>query len=200
VAGLDERGLLDAATVIVLSDHGEALGEAGFVHHRFELDDPVLDVPLIVRLPGAEGAGRVVDDLVDLSDLAPTLLARAGIPPLAGADGHDLGPAIAGTGRVGRAVSVAEGSVRQLAIAGEDGALVLSGLSPSNPRFAAVARALPLDAPAWTRTGSARGDVEAAALREALAAWREAHPPAAAPTEDAVVRGTRGAGYWSAGP
>ncbi len=200
VAGLDARGLLDTATVIVLSDHGEALGEAGFAHHRFELDETVLDVPLIVRLPGAEGAGGVVDDLVDLSDLAPTLLARAGIPPLAGADGHDLGPALAGTGRVGRAFSIAEGSVRQLAIADEDGALVLSGLSSSNPRLPSVARALPLDAPAWTRTGRARGDAEAAALREALASWREAHPPAAAPTEDAVVRGTRGAGYWSAGP
>jgi arylsulfatase A-like enzyme len=200
LAGLDARGLLDDATVIVLSDHGEALGEAGFVHHRFELDDAVLDVPLVVRLPGGAGAGRVVDDLVDLSDVTPTVLARAGIAPLAGADGHDLGPALAGTGPVGRTTSVAEGGVRQIAIASSTGALVLSGLSATNPRLPAVARALPLDAPAWTRTGSAREADTADTLRQTLVAWRETHPAAAPPPEASVVRGTRAAGYWSTAP
>src|SRR5207244_10337913 len=51
--------------------------------HGVFLYDAVLHVPLAVRLPAREGAGRRVAARVRLADLAPTLLEAAGmaVPP-----------------------------------------------------------------------------------------------------------------------
>lgn len=73
------------AVVIITADHGEALGEQGLFFHG--LMSPVtLRIPLLVRFPGAEV--RSVDTTVSLLDLAPTILAAAGMtkPGLFGVD------------------------------------------------------------------------------------------------------------------
>jgi len=73
------------AVVIITADHGEALGEQGLFFHGF-MSPVTLRVPLLVRFPGA--AVRSVDTTVSLLDLAPTILAAAGItkPGLVGAN------------------------------------------------------------------------------------------------------------------
>jgi arylsulfatase A-like enzyme len=77
---LREARLLDQTVVIVTSDHGEEFMEHGWLDHGFSLYGEVLHVPLIVWWPGARPA--VVRRPVSLLDLAPTVLAAAGISPL----------------------------------------------------------------------------------------------------------------------
>jgi N-sulfoglucosamine sulfohydrolase len=73
---LDEIGELDNTLVVVSGDHGAP----GFPHGKCNLYDFGASVPLVIRWSGGKG-GRVVDDLVSLTDLAPTLLEVAGIRP-----------------------------------------------------------------------------------------------------------------------
>ena len=64
---------LDKNTVIVLfSDHGFHLGEHG-CWSKFTLFEQSTRVPLIVYVPGAEGNGKVCDEIVELVDVLPTL-------------------------------------------------------------------------------------------------------------------------------
>lgn len=82
LAGLRERGLLDHSVVVLTADHGESMDAHGaeYFNHGNTLYDAVMHVPLIVRMPEGEGAGRVVDWRLSGIDLMPTLLALLGIP------------------------------------------------------------------------------------------------------------------------
>lgn len=71
---LQSLGELDRTVVIVSGDHGAP----GFPHGKCNLYDFGTAVPLAIRWGGARG-GRVIDDLVSLTDLAPTLLELAGL-------------------------------------------------------------------------------------------------------------------------
>lgn len=71
-AFLEDRGLADDLTVVILSDHGEQFQEHGqFVHA--DIYNEVMRVPLIVLHPDLP-AGRRVARPVELIDVAPTLL------------------------------------------------------------------------------------------------------------------------------
>lgn len=70
---LRRRGILDRTILIVTSDHGESFGEHGLLDHQYGLFEPLLAVPLIVRLPGGERGGEVDDRIVQLVDLFPTI-------------------------------------------------------------------------------------------------------------------------------
>ncbi len=97
--GLDARGILDDALVVVTSDHGETFWEHGDVwSHGLAVYDTTVRVPMILRYPGAAHAGTRLDVCASLVDLLPTMLAALGLPEAKGIDGVDLGPAIAGTG------------------------------------------------------------------------------------------------------
>ncbi|MEX2138621.1 MAG: sulfatase [Pirellulales bacterium] len=66
---LEEVGELDNTLIVVSGDHGAP----GFPHGKCNLYDFGSSVSLAMRWGGANGA-RVVDDLVSLTDLAPTFL------------------------------------------------------------------------------------------------------------------------------
>jgi len=72
---LEEIGELDNTLIVVSGDHGAP----GFPHGKCNLYDFGSSVSLAIRWRGAKG-GRVVDDLVSLTDLAPTFLEAAGLP------------------------------------------------------------------------------------------------------------------------
>ena len=77
---LEEQGLLERTVLVVTADHGEALGERGFVTHGGLLDEASVRVPLVVRFPRGTGpAGLRVRGLVDLLDVAPTVADLFGI-------------------------------------------------------------------------------------------------------------------------
>jgi arylsulfatase A-like enzyme len=74
-----EKGLLENTIVVVVGDHGEALGEHNhyFEHGRFPYDE-CAKVPLIIRPAGGTQTERV-DTPVATFGLAPTLLEMVGI-------------------------------------------------------------------------------------------------------------------------
>jgi arylsulfatase A-like enzyme len=59
-------------------------------------------VPLAIRWPGIAGAGRQIDALVSLTDLAPTVLEGAGLKPLEAMTGRSLLPLLRGQPQPGR--------------------------------------------------------------------------------------------------
>ncbi|MHC4647220.1 MAG: sulfatase family protein [Planctomycetota bacterium] len=71
---LEQDGLAEETVVFFWSDHGRGLPRC----KRWPYDSG-LHVPLIIRWPGRIEASSVCDDLVNLIDLAPTLLSLAGI-------------------------------------------------------------------------------------------------------------------------
>lgn len=71
---LEEIGELDNTLIVVSGDHGAP----GFPHGKCNLYDFGSSVSLAMRWGGAKG-GRVVDDLVSLTDLAPTFLELGGV-------------------------------------------------------------------------------------------------------------------------
>ena len=85
-----ERSGESANTLVVASgDHGAP----GFPHGKCNLYGFGTGVPLIVAGPGVRG-GRVVEDLVSLTDLAPTFLEAAGRVPPAVMTGRSLWPVL----------------------------------------------------------------------------------------------------------
>jgi len=83
----------DPVVVLATSDHGESLGEHGEPTHGLFVYDSTTRVPLILAGTGVP-AGRVVPTLARGIDVAPTLLDLARLPPLSGAEGRSLLPAI----------------------------------------------------------------------------------------------------------
>jgi arylsulfatase A-like enzyme/Tfp pilus assembly protein PilF len=90
VAELERLGVYDRAIVVLLSDHGEGLLDHGEQEHGIFLYREALQVPLVVKLPGAERAGETVQAPAQLVDVHATLLALAGIPAPDRHDGDHL--------------------------------------------------------------------------------------------------------------
>ena len=93
---LEARGLYDEALVLFLGDHGEMNGERGLIDKGVYCHPRVARVPLALKLPGGERKGAVVDRPICLLDVAPTLLAAAGVAPKARLDGESLWPLLRG--------------------------------------------------------------------------------------------------------
>jgi arylsulfatase A-like enzyme/tetratricopeptide (TPR) repeat protein len=93
---LDKLGLLSSTLIAIAGDHGESLGDHGEETHSMFVYEPALRVPLILWRPGRLPAGKVVEPLVRVLDLAPTLLDLIGAPPLPGAEGRSLLPLVNG--------------------------------------------------------------------------------------------------------
>lgn len=70
--------------IVVVSDHGQLLGERGRYGHGFSLDEDLLRVPLLVRLPGGSAHPEVAGPLVGLSELRNMIetVADGGLPVL----------------------------------------------------------------------------------------------------------------------
>jgi tetratricopeptide (TPR) repeat protein len=81
--------------VLVAGDHGEMLGEHGEARHGLLPFAAARRVPLLLAGPGVP-AGVVRDELVGLADVAPTLLALAGVPAPRDVDGRSLLPLVRG--------------------------------------------------------------------------------------------------------
>lgn len=75
---LRDLGVYDRTLIIVTSDHGEEFGEHDparvYDAHCDTLYDELIRVPLILKAPGRQEGGRVVDEVVELIDVAPTVL------------------------------------------------------------------------------------------------------------------------------
>jgi arylsulfatase A-like enzyme len=92
-----ELGLLDNTVVIFMSDHGAMLGEQGqFVKGPERLRKQVTHIPLLVRVPGGQFAGKRVPGFVQIPDIMPTILGRLDLKTPSRVTGHDLWPYVTG--------------------------------------------------------------------------------------------------------
>jgi choline-sulfatase len=83
---LKSLGIYDRAIVLLVSDHGEGLGDHGEQEHGILLYREVLHVPLLLKLPGSRDGGTRVADPVGLIDIVPTVTSLLKLPggPLKG--------------------------------------------------------------------------------------------------------------------
>jgi tetratricopeptide (TPR) repeat protein len=90
-AYLRKWSLIDRTRIVLVSDHGESLGEHGESGHGFFLYDSTLHVPLVVRpSPASAVDPRIVSQAVALADVMPTILQLAGIAVPAAVQGRSL--------------------------------------------------------------------------------------------------------------
>ena len=94
---LEERGLLDKTLVVAAGDHGEGLGDKVEAGHGIFLYDETVRVPLIVHDRAVFRRLQVVESVVRLIDVAPTILETIGLGrEAAGMQGQSLVPALSG--------------------------------------------------------------------------------------------------------
>jgi len=89
MASLAAVGLRDDTIVVFTSDHGDNLGSQGRMG-KATLNEESIRVPLMVAGPGIREQHNK-EQVASLADLAPTLLACAGIAPPPHMAGQDLG-------------------------------------------------------------------------------------------------------------
>lgn len=86
---LEATGLAENTLIVYTSDHGDQLGERGLWWKQTFFDESA-KVPLILSWPGVLPAGERREQVVNLVDLAPTLLDAVGGPTLPSIDGTSL--------------------------------------------------------------------------------------------------------------
>ena len=90
----------DDVVLIVLSDHGDLIGEHDYHGHGHVLWEPLIRIPLVLAGPGIP-SGAVVDEPVSIIDVMPTILEMADIPT-DHLTGTDLRRVLTNDGETGR--------------------------------------------------------------------------------------------------
>ena len=105
---LKAHELYDQSTILLLSDHGEGLGDHGEQEHGLFLYNEAIHVPLIVKPASGMGAGRRIPDVVQLADVAPTVLDLVKAPAPGNLDGRSFKPLTEGSVTIAPAVVYSE--------------------------------------------------------------------------------------------
>jgi choline-sulfatase len=112
VDALKAQGHYESATILLVSDHGEGLGDHGELEHGLFIYDESIRVPFIVKPPGRTPARRITTP-VQLADVAATLLAAASPP-------EGAGPALGGSRSLWPMINGADSSsLREIGIYSE---------------------------------------------------------------------------------
>lgn len=76
---LSDSALAENTMTIIVGDHGEGLGEHGFMGHSFVTYEELIHVPLVVRFPEQKGQGERIPTTVSTRRVFHTALEMAGI-------------------------------------------------------------------------------------------------------------------------
>jgi len=93
LSGLEARGWLQNSLLIIMSDHGEGLGEKNYIGHGRKLYEHILRISLVISGPELP-KGTQVQAPISMLDLAPTILSYLGLEPLSEMEGRNLLPQI----------------------------------------------------------------------------------------------------------
>jgi len=77
IKALDEAGIEEETIVIYTSDHGDFVGRHGMVEkcaHGHNVYEDILNVPLMIKIPGNKNKRKRTAELVTLADVLPTLV------------------------------------------------------------------------------------------------------------------------------
>ena len=189
-------GLWDRALVVLVSDHGEGLGDHGEDSHGYFVYESTLHVPVIFHWPiGSAGHAARVDELGGLIDVAPTILDFLQVPKPASFEGTSL--------------SGTPGSVFAESVHARDafGWAALRSLRAG--QFKYIEAPKPelynlLADPGELRTLYTKGSSKAADLRSQLAAVMARYAPTGPAEKQEISPGTRALldslGYLAPGP
>ena len=99
---LEDRGALEETLVVVLADHGESLGEHWIYFEHHGLYEPTARIPLVVRSPESDDRVERSAELVNITDIAPTILDALNVPDEQAfdADGQSLQPLLESEGGI----------------------------------------------------------------------------------------------------
>ena len=86
---LKDLEIYKSTLLIVSSDHGEMLDEHGEVTHSYFVYESAIRVPWLIKLPGSTDP-KIIDSLVGIVDIAPTICGLLGIDMPAPIQGMDL--------------------------------------------------------------------------------------------------------------
>jgi arylsulfatase A-like enzyme/Flp pilus assembly protein TadD len=86
---LDRLGLTDDTLVVATADHGEGLGDHGESRHSLLVYQATMHVPLVFAGPNVPRGKRIAAPVQSV-DIAPTIAAWAGLPPIEPSDGISL--------------------------------------------------------------------------------------------------------------
>ena len=92
VEALERSGKRENTIIVFMSDHGEMLGDHGLLLKGCRFYEGLARVPLIVSWPEIIAGGRISDALVELIDVAPTLLDIADLSVPQHVQGKSLWP------------------------------------------------------------------------------------------------------------
>lgn len=101
LAKLDDLGLAEETLVVFASDHGDFGTGYGMIGKSWAMLDPLLRIPLLMRLPGGR-PGCVFDGMVENIDILPTVMEWANLPKDANIQGTSLVPILRGESCEGR--------------------------------------------------------------------------------------------------
>jgi arylsulfatase A-like enzyme len=88
---MEETGRMEDTFLVVLADHGVALGEHGFTGKPYNALWPELtDIPFFIRSPDGKGAGETSDYRASTYDVASTIVGALGLLPPQQMDGQYL--------------------------------------------------------------------------------------------------------------
>ena len=94
---LDQSGLSASTMVVYTSDNGFVLGEHGLIDKRHAYEES-MRVPMVAYAPGMIAAGDTIRQMVRNIDIAPTILALAGVESAWDMDGESVLAALRGDG------------------------------------------------------------------------------------------------------
>jgi arylsulfatase len=114
MAILAEEQILDRTVVVFTADHGDYAGEMGLWSKTAGIrSSAICRVPLVVRVPGAMPAEKVVGGIVETIDVLPTLCELAGICPKTPSQGRSFAPLLRGDDWIPRDDALTENAVRK---------------------------------------------------------------------------------------
>ena len=93
---LEESGQLENTLIIFMTDHGEMLGDHGIYLKGPYFYEAAIHLPLLISWPGVIKAESRDKTLVELVDIAPTLLEAVGLPIFDRDAGRFSGPSLTG--------------------------------------------------------------------------------------------------------
>ncbi len=108
---LEELGLWDDTAIMMMSDHGEFLGEHRFIGKWLHFYESTIRSPLIIRVPGVTEK-KIETGLVSLVDPAPTMLDILGVDVPPEMQGTSLLPSLRGEADADRGAVFGEHHVR----------------------------------------------------------------------------------------
>lgn len=92
---LEDNGQLENTLVVYMGDNGFSFGERGLIDKRHMYEES-MRVPLLVHCPALIKGGTKLEQVVQNVDIAPTLLAYAGLPKPTQMQGNSFLPLLQG--------------------------------------------------------------------------------------------------------